>query len=388
MTIVKTKIGNLVIEGFDSDYIFQTIEKTQNFYEYEILNIWNKYISESKIIFDIGANLGNHSLYWAIKIKPKIIYSFEPYLPTFERLKNNVKNNDINNVMIINKGVGENNGFASVKSFDETNFGSTTLQYENDPSADGIEIVDIDNFVKENNIESVDFIKVDVEGFEVSVILGMINVLNTVKPDLWIEVGVNTFQEIFDILLPLGYILVDVQGSNVLLLNKSRHNVLHKIDDNKILEKMFYYLGRTNAYYKNYLTAKQWVDDKNKLLKINQDEYNYLKDKYNMHLESYINLKDEYNTSLENYKIEKKQYEEEKSSHADDLLEYYTELDKEEKLIKELKMNIQRLETQNSYLKHENSEYRRKLSKITDTYIGKVAIKIYRTLKRIKAKLK
>mgnify|MGYP000941360024 FL=1 len=112
MPISSTKIGEMVIEGFDSDYVFQTISKTNNYYEYEILNSWNKYLDNAKVIFDVGANLGNHTIYWWEKLSPDVIYSFEPYLPSFERLKSNIEKNGIKSVRTINKGVGERKGRA------------------------------------------------------------------------------------------------------------------------------------------------------------------------------------------------------------------------------------------------------------------------------------
>lgn len=415
MSVKNVQVDKLNIEGFDTDYVFQTIEKTHNYYEYEILNSWSKYFYNSQVIFDVGANIGNHSMYWSIKINPDIIYSFEPFVPNFERLKNNVTNNGIKNVKMINKGIGEKNGFASIKSFDETNYGSTSLKYNegvNKDETDEIEIISLDSFIEEENIKSVDFIKIDVEGFEVSVIRGMLELLNKFKPDLWIEVGLDTFREIFEILMPLGYVLVDVEGFNVLLLHESRHNKIKEVEQNKILEKMFYYLNRTNSYYKNYITAKQWVEQKNKLLEQKTDDYNNLKDNYEILNEKFktstenyntvktwhANLKEKYdaekNHSLElekqvkHYENIEKLFKEETNSHADYLLEHYTELNSIIEFIKELKGNIQRLETQNSYLKHENSEYRRKLSKITDTRLGKIGLKVYYLFKKIRIKIK
>ena len=49
---------------------------------------------------------------------------------------------------------------------------------------------------------------------------------------------------------------------------------------------------------------------------------------------------------------------------------------------------IKKLETQNDYLTYENAEYKRKIQLIKDTVIGKVGIKIYRTLNKVKNKLR
>jgi|GEM_PF-3924426 len=56
--------------------------------------------------------------------------------------------------------------------------------------------------------------------------------------------------------------------------------------------------------------------------------------------------------------------------------------------LKQCKAIIIKLKSQNSYLKSENMEYKRKLSLITDTFLGKIGIKGYKMLKKIKNKLK
>ena len=81
--IEKAKLGALEIEGYESDYVFETIRKSGDFYEKGILEKWTPYLKGAKVILDIGANLGNHTLYWATNIPNCKIYSFEPYLPTF-----------------------------------------------------------------------------------------------------------------------------------------------------------------------------------------------------------------------------------------------------------------------------------------------------------------
>lgn len=52
----------------------------------------------------------------------------------------------------------------------------------------------------------------------------------------------------------------------------------------------------------------------------------------------------------------------------------------------EVNRKINNLETQNRYLQSENAQYRKKLSLITDSWWGKVAIKVYHKLKKIKAR--
>lgn len=250
------KLNELQIEGYVDDYVFETIKKNGDFYEKGILEKWTPYIKESKVVLDIGANLGNHTLYWGTEIPKCKIYAFEPYLPTFNLLKNNVTVNELGNVTLYNKGVGKKKTFAYVSHVDEKNMGATTLEYNDD--CDGIEVVDIDSLVQENEIKDViDFVKIDTEGFEVDVLKGMELVLQSMHPDIWVEVGADTCNEVFDKLEQTGYCAVDIEGANVLFLSKERHGQIEPVGQSTIIQKMLYYYQRTNDYYGLYNTVKK-----------------------------------------------------------------------------------------------------------------------------------
>lgn len=377
MKTINTKVGNYVIEGYENDYVFQTINKTNNFYEVAILDKWTPKFSKAKVVFDIGSNLGNHTLYWADKLNYDAIYAFEPYKLTFEKLENNIKKNNLKNIFLVNKGVGNTNGFAHTSFIDQTNMGATTLEYSKQQDDDSMEIVSIDSFVAENDIKDIDFIKIDVESFEILVLEGMQKVLNQMKPDLWIEVTTETHKKIINDLKELNYVPVDIEGFNILFLNRCRHKDLNDYDSEIILKKMFAYLEKTNTYYNSYLKCKNWLEGKNKQLEKQTETYNILKEKYNNNLEVNNNLK-ENNKKLIN----------EKEELASIIEKLVNDLNDEISILKENKALINKLETQKNYLKHENSEYRRKLSLITDTFIGKLGIKVYKILKKLKAKLK
>jgi methyltransferase, FkbM family len=356
LKIEKTNVGDYIVEGYEKDYVFNTIKEIKNFYEISILDKWTPFFSNANIIFDVGANLGNHTLYWADRLKCERIFSFEPYKPTFDILKRNIVVNNLPNVTAVNKGVGKEKGVAGVAFFDESNLGSTTLKYMQNSDDNSMEMIDLDSFVIENNIGNIDFIKIDVESFELQVLDGMKNILTTMKPDIWIEVGSETFNEVIKILGHHGYEYVDIEGFNMLFLNKSKHESLVRCSYDKILENMFIYLTKTNGYYKNYITAKKWVSDKNQKIIL-----------------------------LEN----KLQSESEKSKKLTEMLiDIYGEINSGIQLFKENKAVIRKLESQNNYLKHENAEYRRKLSMITDTFAGKLGLKGYKILKKIKGLLR
>ncbi|MCI8341770.1 MAG: FkbM family methyltransferase [Firmicutes bacterium] len=460
-----TQVFDIKITGYESDYVFQTIEKSRYFYEGKILNKWTGYFRDAKVLLDIGANLGNHTLYWAVNTDCENIYSFEPYGPNFELLEENVKTNGLNMVTAVNAGVGEKKSKAVVKSFDEGNFGATTLQEATEESSDEtMEIIDIDSFVEEQKIERVDFAKIDTEGFEEKVIAGMKNVISKFRPVLWIEVGCESFENVFENLEAKGYKVVDIEGFNVLFFPEEKSTNLKCYSIEKAIEHMFRYLEKVNIYYSNYLKSKSIIDEKDqKIISFSENyqkvkalydnekekserseknyqqvkiwfenekekrivsEENYLKVKQWFEAEkerriaseeNYLKVKERCAVSEENYLKMKQMYANEKDrrieadnkyselkrEHSDfikrcdelngkysqQLKDEYDSNQEEMEILNELKNVIKRLETQNNYLRSENTEYQRKMQIIKDTFVGKVLVKGYHLLKKIKAKL-
>ena len=66
MKLNSHRLKNFTLYGFDNDYIFSTIKNTDNFYEIEVLDNWNQYFDDVQVILDVGANIGNHSIYWSL----------------------------------------------------------------------------------------------------------------------------------------------------------------------------------------------------------------------------------------------------------------------------------------------------------------------------------
>lgn len=363
--IESTNIFGTIISGYETDYVFQTINGTSDFYESKILNKWILYINDAKVVFDVGANLGNHTLFLAKKLNAiHAIYSFEPFMLNFEILKKNITDNKLLNVYPINKGVGARNGKITVSEFDESNYGGTTFT-ENGDSDEYVELITLDAFIRENNIDNLDFVKVDTEGFEIGVLQGMQQAIENFYPDLWIEVSANSFLKVIELLEPSGYVLADVEGFNMLFLHKKRHEDIIPYSTKTMMQKMFEYLEKTNAYYKNYETAKKWLQSKQEVSEKLKTENRTLQEKSK-------ELTTELNIANKKYK--------------DALLSFGKDYGNIIVLLEEINRKMHHLEVQNGYLKSENEQYRKKLSIITDSSWGKLGIKVYKKLKQIKAK--
>lgn len=141
--------------------------------------------NENPIIFDVGANKGQFAQEALNNItQSAIVYSFEPSKKTFELF---VKNVDDKRNKVFNIGFGENE--SSMKLYYD-NFGSglasltkrdlsfLDIKFE---MVEDVLIDTIDNFCAKNSIESIELLKIDVEGHELDVLNGAKGMINKIK---------------------------------------------------------------------------------------------------------------------------------------------------------------------------------------------------------------
>lgn len=194
------------------DLIQRFLHVTGNFFEERELNIVKEYIPENAVILDIGANIGNHSLYWATKCNPTKIYAFEPIPDTFDILKRNVELNfQSKRVELFNIGLSDVRSQAEIIAFYPHNIGQTSIK----KSEHGNLVVDkLDNIpIKENRV---DLMKIDVEGHEPLVLKGAIETIKKYKPVIYIELK---SEEGDKILRNLGYDMkIQLSGEDYLYI--------------------------------------------------------------------------------------------------------------------------------------------------------------------------
>ncbi len=153
------------------------------------------------MILDIGANIGNHSVYWAVKTDARRIYSFEPVKDFFKILKKNVEINKLNNkIKIFNIGLSNKKINGSVSFYDRKNIGGTHVKQ--DPNGNLL-LDKLDNIKIEES--AIDFVKIDVEGHELEVLQGARETLLKYKPIVFVESFPDKKQKVHEYLTNLGY---------------------------------------------------------------------------------------------------------------------------------------------------------------------------------------
>lgn len=128
--------------------------------------------TEDFTAFDIGANVGWYTLNMLKRFPNIKVYSFEPSPLTYDRLKHNIAlNNAGDRVTAVNLGLYKENSQMEFYYDKETSGASSlaNLRERETVSRITVQMERMDDWVRENNVSKVDFIKCDVEGSELFV---------------------------------------------------------------------------------------------------------------------------------------------------------------------------------------------------------------------------
>lgn len=135
-------------------------------------------------IFDIGANIGAHTIFFAKALAPgACVVAFEPQRGVFQNLCANVALNGLRNVMTFHAGVGTEPGIAHIPVPDyaqDGNFGGIALTQG---SGEPVQVMSVDQL----GTPSVGLMKIDVEGMELDVLKGAGQAIAKFRPVLYVE---------------------------------------------------------------------------------------------------------------------------------------------------------------------------------------------------------
>lgn len=149
------------------------------------------YGKTNRIFFDIGANMGVYSLFYAATHKSKV-YSFEPSFRNLDLLSRNISLNNLNDyIYIISSPVFDKSMFndfsksTNTAAMAEATFGKNTKYINTYKTLS----VSLDGLVDNNLIERPNLIKIDVDGNEKEVIEGAKKII---KSDNCISILIET----------------------------------------------------------------------------------------------------------------------------------------------------------------------------------------------------
>jgi FkbM family methyltransferase len=124
-------------------------------------------------VIDVGANIGYYSLMAAAEVGSNgRVISFEPNPELGQQLQQTIRKNRIANLTLEPAGVSDVAGWANLFVPKETGNNTATMIANEGGRPVPVPIVTLDEYLEQHQIYQVDFLKIDVEGFEPKVIQG------------------------------------------------------------------------------------------------------------------------------------------------------------------------------------------------------------------------
>lgn len=182
--VVALSIGkkhySIYLPNADTDYIQKKISNDNQPYELEMLEDIQAHVSAGDLVLDIGANIGNHTLYLAAIAGCKVT-SFEPSAALIEALSRSLEINQLSElVTLMPYGVGHTAGKGHFSKLMEENLGGQSIEV-----GDGeIRIVALDELEFDDPVK---LIKIDVEGMELPVLEGAARLIAKDRPLIYVE---------------------------------------------------------------------------------------------------------------------------------------------------------------------------------------------------------
>jgi FkbM family methyltransferase len=193
--------------------------------------------------FDVGANKGEHTIYFLKKAsKSKIdfnVFSFDPFPNAIEIIKKKLSDHKFTDkIKIIQKAKSDKEGKSSFfyDSKEQASGQNSLIDHYMLDSKIDVDTITLDSFCKSENIGKINFLKIDIEGYEINALKGAKMLLNNNKIDYlqleynqtWIEAGALIKK------------LLDITKNNYKLFILRKNNLLSINNYHYVLDDFFY----------------------------------------------------------------------------------------------------------------------------------------------------
>ncbi len=146
-----------------------------------------KEIKKGDTVVDIGANIGYYTLLESRLVGNKgKVYAIEPIDKNTNSLTSNIELNKYTNIDVFRIAIGEKHKIEKMYIAEHSNWNSFVNHKQGIIGTKYVQVTSLDAFVK--NRRCPDFVRMDVEGYEYTIIKGMKNILKSKEPlKLFIE---------------------------------------------------------------------------------------------------------------------------------------------------------------------------------------------------------
>lgn len=219
------------------DYIPGKIAEKRQFYESSFLNLLARLYQPGKLIVDGGANIGNHSVFFAGVIGAPVV-AFEPQPHNFDLLLANVHLNRLEQkVDSRDVAIGDRKGRIELVQALQHNFGSftadSTLLQERARMATAAGKFEVNLSTLDEELadvrDAVAIIKLDLEGMELSALQGARRIIMESLPVIAVECFTRSqYLQIKEFLAPYDYFVIDSTNATPTFIFLSRKSPQHQ----------------------------------------------------------------------------------------------------------------------------------------------------------------
>ncbi len=215
------------------------------FYEKQYVLAWERLIGADDVILDIGANIGYYSLVAAKKCPDGEVFCFEPQCSPYAQLRFNIEINVLRNIRTVYRGISDENGEAQLFLPKESNDGMGSLRrgHSFKTDAETIQLVRLDDWVRERGVTRIDGIKMDIEGAEMQALRGMPQVLINQRPFFFTEISAELLERFDDSPADVYKLMRD---NNYIFFRINTESRLEQIEE-EIEDELVVFLPREKA---------------------------------------------------------------------------------------------------------------------------------------------
>lgn len=176
--------GNEWVNQWRLNFLTNSLEK-------ESVTWCQKLIRPGMVVVDIGAHIGYYTrLFSRLVGKSGRVFAFEPCSENYPVLTKNLSAKEFQNVTLFNKAVGVEDAQGTLFISPGHSNHSLNRGFTESVAQEQIEMVSLDSVFRQQGFCHIDFIKMDVEGFEINVLNGMKEVIAN-SPNLSMLVEYN-----------------------------------------------------------------------------------------------------------------------------------------------------------------------------------------------------
>lgn len=201
-------------------------------------NIFDRFLDLDHSYIDIGSWIGPTALYGCQKAK--YCYALEPDPIAFRFLKNNLELNPdlVGRVSLFNQCMMNSTGMTSLSSKGDGGDSCSSTIHKQFSTSWKVPSITLQQFILDNSIHDFNFIKIDIEGGEFSVLPNMLDLLKEKKPTLYLSLHLplmddpkNSIKKIYDV-IKMYDIFYDNQLNEIdldFILNDNNYNKFFEI---------------------------------------------------------------------------------------------------------------------------------------------------------------